>query len=325
MKPTCQICGEHVDHPKPVDVSKGARLCGDCYEEYVWACDSCGRQIASPDVEGGELEGFTPLAIEHWCQECCDEKTAECEECGGADLIEDMTSTSDGLRCEQCAAGHGPSVAEDSPVLTKDNWRDAVLAAVAELPDDIQQSVGYHVADDGVMIRVACEPIDDEDRESFVAEVQVRWWNTRREELESYIRESPGLGLEGRLEVESEGPTIELPSISIEPDGATGPTSGLVPAIASIAMMKGMIQEAILNELYEGGGLGMVFKDRNPTVIDCAFAVDGDRLARLVVDEVDLGKALDDGSRVQHLELTPDARGRRAPRQGERLRSPRAA
>lgn len=280
MKPTCQICGGHVDYPKHVDVPKGARLCGDCYQEYVWTCGSCGRQIALPDVEGGELEGHTPLEFEHWCQECCDEKIAVCEECRSEELIEDMTST-DELLCEQCAAGHGPSVAEDSPVLTKENWKDAVLAAVAELPNDIQQSVGYNVADDCVMIRVACEPIDDEDRESFVTEVKVRWWNTRREELESYIRESPGLGLEKLLEVESEGPTIELPSISIEPGEATGPTSGLAPGNARIAMMKRLIQEAILNELYEGGGQSMVSKDRKGRFIreDETYILDWQRPA----------------------------------------------
>ena len=65
MSQPCQLCGKHVVNPKLVDVPSGAVLCVDCYDNYVWNCDSCGHHVALPDVEGGELEGLTPLEHEH--------------------------------------------------------------------------------------------------------------------------------------------------------------------------------------------------------------------------------------------------------------------
>jgi hypothetical protein len=67
--------------------------------------------------------------------------------------------------------------------------------------------------------------------------------------------------IEETLEFEKKRPTFNRPSISIKPGGAPGPITGVVPGNAAVAIPKGMIQEAILEELFAGGGQSMVFKD----------------------------------------------------------------
>ena len=153
----------------------------------------------------------------------------------------------------------------DLDTLTKDNWREACLEAIAELPDDITASVGhYQPSDDCLVIRVACEPWEDDESETHVNEIKVRWWDTYRKELEARIRESPGRGFEEDLDFQSQRAGIDLPTISIKPGGASGPTTGLYAGRegACVAEMKGEIQVAILNELFEGEGQSMVFKNR---------------------------------------------------------------
>jgi hypothetical protein len=75
---------------REIDQPAAMLLCNTCLEEYVWKCDSCGRQIALPDIEGGEVPGCTPLEFETWCQACCDEECAWCDECGKDDLVKDQ-------------------------------------------------------------------------------------------------------------------------------------------------------------------------------------------------------------------------------------------
>jgi hypothetical protein len=185
MAQICRKCGQSVENPLQLDVPEGAVLCDECYAELVWTCDSCGRHFALPDIQGGELEGLTPLQFAHWCQECCDAKIALCEECGAEELVKDMRSTGDRLLCERCAVGLGPSAADDSPPLTRGNWKGAVLDAVKELPEDLQQSIGHSYKSDNAMtVTVAGEPIpssDHDESESSVSKVEIIYWKSMRE------------------------------------------------------------------------------------------------------------------------------------------------
>ena len=284
MSATCSKCGVIANNHRSVDIPPGVVLCRDCFDEYTWECDCCRNRIALPDVDGGQIGGCTPLEFEHWCEACCTEKVAQCDECGCDDLIADMTSTADGRLCEQCAAGYGPSSSDDdAPVLTRANWKDAVLQAITQLPPDIQTSVGHSFKSENcIVVTVACEPMTEEDGESCVNHVKVRWWNTRREELESYIRESPGCGVEGYIELETQRGLIDKPSISIEPGGASGPIGGLIPGSGTVKMLEGMVQMAILEEMVEGGGISIVSKDAKGRFVrdDESYVLDWQRPKR---------------------------------------------
>jgi len=67
-------------------------------------------------------------------------------------------------------------------VLSADNWQEVVREAIAELPDDIRDSVGHSLPDtQSMIVSVAGEPIEPEDGESWVSRVELRYWNSLRE------------------------------------------------------------------------------------------------------------------------------------------------
>jgi hypothetical protein len=69
-----------------------------------------------------------------------------------------------------------------SEVLSADNWQQAVLEAIGELPDDIRESVGHSQPDaQSMVVSVAGEPIWPEDGESWVSRVKLKYWSTLRE------------------------------------------------------------------------------------------------------------------------------------------------
>ncbi len=71
----------------------------------------------------------------------------------------------------------------EAQILTAANWRDAVAAALEELPEDIKTSVGYsHPGEKEMQLTIAGHPLDDENGESYVSSVKIRWWNTVREQ-----------------------------------------------------------------------------------------------------------------------------------------------
>jgi hypothetical protein len=111
---------------------------------------------------------------------------------------------------------------KDPDVLDSSNARDAVIAGIAELPDDIRASIGYRLAPDGrVLVTVACEPIDDDFVTSVAlpgprrASIHVRDLAEIRLQLERRISQASsrsGIGIVGR-------PTIDSPSVRGIPVG----------------------------------------------------------------------------------------------------------
>lgn len=261
---TCENCGKGTNEPQSVDLPLGMILCENCFEDHVWECDSCSKKIAASEVEGGEDPGIAPLRYDSWCQKCCNEKVAQCDECQNSDLVEDMTQRDGQLLCEYCAGENGSaSDGDNSQVLTKENWKDAVAMAIAELPENIQSSVGEYVkSDDCVVIRVCCEPLPNEDGETQLNNIEVRWWNTQREQRQSSISNQPEGGFEGIIEPFTAMGVIDIPTITVTSDGASASVSVPYPGRGTVEGMKQSIQEAILNELYEGGGMSMVSQDR---------------------------------------------------------------
>jgi len=254
MAMSCSKCGRATEKPRKVDVPQGVALCGECYAEYTWQCDSCGRAIALPDIEGGEV-GHSLLSGVCCCESCSWENTAFCQECGAEDLIREMTANDSGLFCERCSKGDGPSHDHASPLLTRDNWQQVVLEVINEFPEDLRPLLGYEVTSDTAMtIKVACEPILDEEGESCISEVRVTYWSSAREQ--GWPKEHDSLyGPGGAFEERADWAVI-----SVEGD-AEGVSEGIYPDRGSVAMFKQMIQVSLLEQMHSGGGDSIVFKD----------------------------------------------------------------
>ena len=74
---------------------------------------------------------------------------------------------------------------EEGPLLTRENWKEAVLKAITELPRDLQASTGHSTQSDNVMIiTVAGEHLpsnEDDIVESSISRIRVSYWNSLRE------------------------------------------------------------------------------------------------------------------------------------------------
>src|SRR5579862_9781538 len=80
-----------------------------------------------------------------------------------------------------------------STLITRDNWQEAVVRVVANLPEDIQGSVGHAATSPRIMhVRVAVEPIGG-DLEAEVCQIELRLWDTMREQLDEAIRDTPSV------------------------------------------------------------------------------------------------------------------------------------
>jgi hypothetical protein len=254
----CQRCGDTVQTAREVDVPDGVVLCDGCYEQFVWTCDSCGRHIALPNIEGGEIEGdFPTLGPLHWCQLCFDEKTAQCDQCGDVRLVKDMAATEDTLYCERCAEGRGLSPTEEATVLGKGNWKEAVLDAIEELPEHLQASIGYSFKFENVVtVTLAGErflPVVAQN-ESWVSEVVVTCWNSLRDQ--GQLREFDSIGRpSGGSEKQAEWLVL---SIGGEAESLSNRS---YPGHESVTSFKRKVQVAILDELWSRSGASMISKD----------------------------------------------------------------
>jgi hypothetical protein len=140
-------------------------------------------------------------------------------------------------------------------VLSADNWQPAVLEAIEELPDDIRDSVGHSQPDaQSMVVSVAGEPIEPGDGESWVSRVELKYWNTLRER--GWPQEHDELYQPGGRFAEQVG----WPVISIFGE-ATNMEDGLFPGRATVGDLKKAVQVAILEEMFQGGGMSLVSKD----------------------------------------------------------------
>jgi len=145
---------------------------------------------------------------------------------------------------------------EDDELLTRENWKAAVVQAIEELPTDIQQSIGYAFdSAEVVNISIAGTPFDVRQGETCLSDVEVRWWESRRFQLETTINEQPDIGFEGFLEDESRcSPVIDKPTISIFPGDSTGVTTGVpVWERGRVGMLMGLVQQAVLDQMFVDG------------------------------------------------------------------------
>jgi len=146
---------------------------------------------------------------------------------------------------------------DDSELLSEKNWQRAVIEAIEELPNDIRESVGYSPPTARTMdVTVSVEPIDlDDERESHVARIEITWWWTMREKgWPAEFEDIYGLG--GIKEEQADWPIITLHS------PASNCEYGQFPGRADVASLKGEVQLAILEEMWCGGGLSLVTKDK---------------------------------------------------------------
>jgi hypothetical protein len=149
-------------------------------------------------------------------------------------------------------------------ILTKQNWHRAVVEAIEGLPSDIQASVGYAIASDMLVnVKVAVEPDDPvEVWDVQVNDIEVRWWNSRREQLRTLIDEFPGIGLEPFYELEESCGLLDRPSCAVDGSRATGDAIwSMFPGTATVRDFMRLVQLTILEQLWCGCGLSMVVQD----------------------------------------------------------------
>lgn len=244
-----------------LDVPEGVVLCECCHDDLVWWCDRCGRQIASPDVDGGQLMGFTPIENEDWCEQCREETIATCTRCRREDLIEDMEATNDSLLCDTCVSGHTPE--EDiSPLLTIDNWQKAAMDSLQELPGDFRESVGYSTHSfypgESIEVMVACEAKPGfGGRESLVDRIEITYWNSTQER-NAHIE---GDNWETHHLSENQ---LQTPIVVVDGCMVDSSFCFYVEKICTVNMLKNWIQVAILESMFSFSAEGMssVGKDK---------------------------------------------------------------
>jgi hypothetical protein len=150
--------------------------------------------------------------------------------------------------------------------LTADNWRRATLEAVEGLPEDVRGSVGHEQTAGNVLtIRVAVEPIEA-GTEAEICRVRVTWWGTLEAAYEAATAEDRAAGYDGenyQLDVyrKMRPEALREPSVAVAGD-SSGFIDYLVPGRASVGDLRRNVQAAILEEMFSGGGISMVSKDR---------------------------------------------------------------
>ncbi len=106
MDAACAICECLVESPRTIDLPAGLMLCDDCFEKYVWKCDSCQRHIAR--LTAGEFGDGQPeqrYRGEALCEECYVEEVAECSICHELGERDAMHHRGRHLLCKDCAEG----------------------------------------------------------------------------------------------------------------------------------------------------------------------------------------------------------------------------
>ena len=141
-----------------------------------------------------------------------------------------------------------------SPVVTRENWKDVVLEAIRDLPEDLQVSIGHSFASDDVMVvTIAAEPMKSH-QEACMCRVKIHSWNTVREQ--GRPPEYDGLYAPGGVEVAQ----TDWPVISVEGE-SSGYEQGFYVGRSPAVYLKGEVQVAILEEMHSGGGVSMINKD----------------------------------------------------------------
>jgi hypothetical protein len=150
-------------------------------------------------------------------------------------------------------------------LLQQDNWKLACQQAIDELPADIGSSVGFKDAGAEVIIKVACEPVFPQDRETFISEVKVKWWNTVREEIEHFKDSQEGdiidYLFDEILKMQEQEGSADLPVIAVSGDAYTSTPLGFLPSKHTVEELIRNVQTNILEAMFSDGGESMLTKD----------------------------------------------------------------
>lgn len=140
-------------------------------------------------------------------------------------------------------------------ILSFENWRNAIAGAIEELPEDIKASVGFaHLGEKAMRLTVAGHAFADDDDESYVSRIEVRWWDSLREE--GWPTEFDSLfGPGGTMEDRADWPVISISGESRSYD------DGVHPGHSTLRDLKRAIQVALLDEMHGGGGGSLISKD----------------------------------------------------------------
>jgi hypothetical protein len=150
-------------------------------------------------------------------------------------------------------------------LLQQDSWKLACQQAIDELPADIGSSVGFRDAGAEVIIKVACEPVSRQDRETFISEVKVKWWNTMREKTEHFKDSQEGHSIDYLVDEilrmqEQEG-SADFPVIAVDGDAYTSNPLDFLPGENTVEGLIRNVQTNILEAMFSGGGESMLTKD----------------------------------------------------------------
>lgn len=160
-------------------------------------------------------------------------------------------------------------------ILTAENWKQTVQAAIKELPDDIELSVAiYEVNTQQIEVRVAVEPLDPEkEGDTCINRIVVTYWNRYSEvwEWEDSLPENQDLHplmvkskRDFRKRVSSQK---DWPMIMIAPACPGEPTTNYFANKVTVQKLKHEIQRVILQEMREGGGISMCDMDASGSFI----------------------------------------------------------
>src|SRR5262245_12570694 len=129
-----------------------------------------------------------------------------------------------------------------SEILTKDNWRQTVLTELEE-SEEWSEHMGVHIGHHQRSEECVAITIGHADPPHVVfREILVRWWNTRREQLEFAIRHIPYSNMKLLLQSGSQD-TLNKPCISIGDDDE----NVLYPGEAKVKDLTDLVGFAIVN------------------------------------------------------------------------------
>ena len=98
-KKICARCGEII-RGESVEISCGEYVCQDCFDEYYFICEDCGK---IEDRDNGYWIKDSEILV---CEDCVNNNYYRCEDCG--DYFRNTTYIeSYGEVCERCLDNYG--------------------------------------------------------------------------------------------------------------------------------------------------------------------------------------------------------------------------
>jgi len=80
----------------------GESLCDCCYDDQYTSCEQCDSETGTNDIVCAPIWQYGRIQERYVCQDCADEHSPECCECGDRAAVSTMTDSPDGQLCSDC-------------------------------------------------------------------------------------------------------------------------------------------------------------------------------------------------------------------------------